>query len=105
MDCGLISLVTGFGPSQWLGLGKNFNKKIHPKNIETKNNEKMPWQSVPGFMVIAGAFTLTGLGLSFVERVAYGRVSFLCGSLLHSFFLFIAIMFMFLPTIFIFIHV
>jgi hypothetical protein len=33
----------------------------------------MPWQSVPGFMVIAGAFTLTGLGLSFVERVAYGR--------------------------------
>ena len=37
----------------------------------------MPWQSVPGFMVIAGAFTLTGLGLSFVERVAYGRVSFL----------------------------
>ena len=35
----------------------------------------MPWQSAPGFMIICGAFTLTGVGLSAVDRLETGRVS------------------------------
>mmetsp|Transcript_3381 Transcript_3381/g.6777 ORF Transcript_3381/g.6777 Transcript_3381/m.6777 type:complete len:90 (+) Transcript_3381:25-294(+) len=33
----------------------------------------MPWQSAPGFMIICGAFTLTGVGLSAVDRLETGR--------------------------------
>lgn len=35
----------------------------------------MPWQSAPPLIIIAGAFTLTGLGLRGIDNLAYGRVS------------------------------
>ncbi len=35
----------------------------------------MPWQSAPGLMIIAGAFTLTGVGLKAVDNFTTGRVS------------------------------
>lgn len=34
----------------------------------------MPWQIAPGLMIIAGAFTATGILLSLTDRLAYGKV-------------------------------
>lgn len=36
----------------------------------------MPWQAVPPLIVIAGAFTVTGVLLRFTDEVAFGKVSF-----------------------------
>jgi hypothetical protein len=37
----------------------------------------MPWQAVPALMVIAGAFTATGVLMRVVDEAAYGKVSFI----------------------------
>jgi len=35
----------------------------------------MPWQMAPPLIIIAGAFTLTGLGLRGIDNLFTGRVS------------------------------
>lgn len=35
----------------------------------------MPWQMAPPLIIIAGAFTLTGLGLRGIDNLFLGRVS------------------------------
>ena len=34
----------------------------------------MPWQMAPPLIIIAGAFTVSGLGLSMIDKLAYGKV-------------------------------
>jgi hypothetical protein len=49
----------------------------HPtgNNLQVeKKDRKMPWQMVPPLLIIAGAFGVTGVLLSFTDRVMYGRV-------------------------------